>query len=84
MSYESDGEEHENGDENGDGEDYVSYNSDKKAKKAGRKAKWSQSLLDDTIHVDIIISSDYYKKKLIFESLSFHQQFHHSSVQTSL
>ena len=33
-------------------------------KKAGRKAQWSQSLLGDL--VDIIISSDYYKKKLIF------------------
>ncbi|XP_068746031.1 uncharacterized protein [Montipora capricornis] len=49
MSYESDGEEDENGDEVGDGEDSVSEKTDKKAKKAGRKAKWSQSLLDDTI-----------------------------------
>lgn len=32
--------------------------------KGGRKAKWSQSLLGDL--VDIIISSDSYKKKLIF------------------
>ena len=61
MSYESDGEEDENGDEDGDGEDSVSKKTDKKAKKAGRKAKWSQSLLDDTI--DIIISSDYFKRK---------------------
>ena len=61
MSYESDGEEDENG------EDSVSEKTDKKAKKAGRKAKWSQSLLDDTI--DIIISSDYSKKKLIFTNV---------------
>jgi hypothetical protein len=33
-------------------------------KKPGRKTMWSQTLLDDL--VDIIISSDYYKKKLIF------------------
>ena len=32
--------------------------------KGGRKAKWCESLLSDL--VDIIISSDYYKKKLIF------------------
>lgn len=32
--------------------------------KGGRKAKWSQSLLGDL--ADIIISSDYYKKKIIF------------------
>ena len=55
MSYES------------DGEDSVSEKTDKKEKKAGRKAKWSQSLLDDTI--DIIISSDYLKKKLIFTNV---------------
>ena len=34
------------------------------SKKGGRKAQWSQSLLGDL--VDIIVSSDYYKKKLIF------------------
>jgi len=67
MSYESDGEEDENEDEDGDGEDSISENADKKAKKAGRKAKWSQSLSDDII--DIIISSDYYKKKLIFTNV---------------
>ena len=67
MSYESDGEEDENGDEDGDGEDSVSEKTDIKAKKADRKAKWSQSLLDDTI--DIIISSDYFKKKLIFTNV---------------
>ena len=67
MSYESDGKEDENGDEDGDGEDSVSEKTDKKAKKAGRKAKWSQSLLGDTI--DIIISSDYFKKKLIFTNV---------------
>ena len=58
MSYESDGEEDENGDEDGKGKNSVSEKADKKAKKAGRKAKWSQSLLDDT--TDIMISSDYY------------------------
>lgn len=31
--------------------------------KSGRKAKWSQSLLGDL--VDIVISNDYYKNKLI-------------------
>ena len=35
-----------------------------KKKKRSRKAQWSQTLLNDL--VDIIISSDYYKKKLIF------------------
>ena len=34
------------------------------SKKGGRKAKWSQSLMSDLVH--IIISGDYYKKKLIF------------------
>jgi len=34
------------------------------SKKGGRKAMWSQRLLSDL--VDIIISSEYYKKKLIF------------------
>ena len=36
----------------------------KKGKKAGRKAQWSDSLPSDMI--DIIISSEYYKRKLIF------------------
>lgn len=35
--------------------------------KAGRKAKWSQPMLNDFI--DIIINSDYYKKKLIFSNV---------------
>lgn len=51
----SDGEDDENGDE-GDVEYSVSESSDKKEKKVGRKAKWSQQMLDDT--VDIIISSN--------------------------
>lgn len=45
----SDGEDDENGDE-------VSESCDKKEKKVGSKAKWSQQMLDDT--VDIIISSN--------------------------
>ncbi|RMX41186.1 hypothetical protein pdam_00022390 [Pocillopora damicornis] len=52
----SDGEDDENGDEEGDVEYSVSESSDKKEKKVGRKAKWSQQMLDDT--VDIIISSN--------------------------
>lgn len=64
MFYESDGEEDENGDEDGDGEDFVFEKIDKKVKKLGRKVKWFQFLLDDII--DIIISSDYLKKKFIF------------------
>lgn len=52
----SDGEDDENGDEEGDVEYSVSESSDKKEKKVGSKAKWSQQMLDDT--VDIIISSN--------------------------
>lgn len=36
----------------------------KRKKKPGRKARWSQSMLDD--FVDIVISSENFKKKLIF------------------
>lgn len=60
----SDGEDDENGDEEGDVEYSVSESSDKKEKKVGSKAKWSQQMVDDT--VDIIISSNQYNKKLIF------------------
>ena len=35
-------------------------------KKSGRKAKWSESLLNDA--VDIIVNDEYLKKKLIFEN----------------
>ena len=35
-----------------------------KKEKTGRKPRWSQKVLDDFI--DIIVSSDQYKKKLIF------------------
>ena len=59
----SDGEDDENGDEE-DVEYSVSESSDKKEKKVGSKAKWSQQMLDGT--VDIIISSNKYNKKLIF------------------
>lgn len=52
----SDGEDDENGDEEGDVEYSVSESCDKKEKKVGSKAKWSQQKLDDT--VDIIISSN--------------------------
>ena len=52
----SDGEDDENEDEEGDVEYSVSESSDKKEKKVGRKEKWSQQMLDDT--VDIIISSN--------------------------
>ena len=55
LAEKSDGENDENGDE-GDVEYSVSESSDKKEKKVGRKAKWSQQMLDDT--VDIIISSN--------------------------
>ena len=41
-------------------------------KKAGRKAQWSQSLLGDL--VDIIISSDYYKKLIFTNTSFFHKQ----------
>ncbi len=36
----------------------------KKRRKMGRKASWSDSLLSDMI--DIIVNSEYYKRKLIF------------------
>ena len=39
MSYESDGEEDENGDEDGDGEDSVSENADIKGKESRQKGK---------------------------------------------
>ena len=42
-------------------------NSNRGGKKPGRKAKWSNSLLDDL--VDIIVNSEYYKKRLIFMNL---------------
>ena len=38
----------------------------KKSKKVGRKSYWSAEQLDDA--VDIIVSSEYYKQKLIFEN----------------
>ena len=69
MSNESDREENENGDEE-DEEDSSSEQAEermrkdgKRTKKAGRKAKWTQTVLNDA--VDIIIGSDYYKTKLI-------------------
>ena len=43
----------------------------KKPKKAGRKSRWSQELLSD--FVDIIVSSDHYKTKLIFRNTKFQQ-----------
>ena len=42
-------------------------NNKKEKKKPGRKAKWSDSLLDDL--VDIVVNSEYYKKRLIFMNL---------------
>ena len=36
----------------------------KTKKKAGRKAKWSDSLVNDM--VDIVVNSEYYKKRLIY------------------
>ena len=45
--------------------------SNKKQKKAGRKPRWSQELLNDFI--DIIVSSDQYKKKLIFRNMKCQQ-----------
>ena len=44
-----------------------SCNQNKGKKKPGRKAKWSNTLLDDL--VDIIVNSEYYKKRLIFMNL---------------
>lgn len=73
MSNESDREENENGDEE-DEEDSSSEQAEermrkdvKRTKKAGRKAKWTQTVLIDA--VDIIIGSDYYKTKLIFTNV---------------
>ena len=39
--------------------------------KTGRKPRWSQVVLDDFI--DIIVSSDQYKKKLIFQNVKCQQ-----------
>ena len=47
------------------------WKSNKKQKKAGRKPRWSQELLNDFI--DIIVSSDQYKKKLIFRNMKCQQ-----------
>ena len=44
--------------------DFIADPSKKTKKKAGRKAKWSNSLVDDM--VDIVVNNDYYKKRLIF------------------
>ena len=73
MSNESDREENENEDEE-DEEDSSSEQAEerkrkdgKKTKNAGRKAKWTQTVLNDA--VDIIIGSDYYKTKLIFTNV---------------
>ena len=42
-----------------------------KKQKKGRKPRWSQAVLDDFI--DIIVSSDQYKKKLIFQNVKCQQ-----------
>ena len=42
----------------------------KKTKRADRKAKWTQTILNDA--VDIITGSDYYKTKLIFTNVKTH------------
>lgn len=44
--------------------DELNIGSKKKRKKAGRKTKWAQEMLNDFI--DIIVISEYNKKKLIF------------------
>ena len=45
-----------------------SDNHSKGKKKPGRKAKWSNTPLDDL--VDIIVNSEYYKKRLIFMNIA--------------
>ena len=40
-------------------------------KKAGRTSRWSQELVDDLI--DIIVSNEQYKRKLIFMNTKFQQ-----------
>ena len=45
--------------------------SNKKQKKPGRKPRWSQELLNDFI--DIIVSTDEYKTKLIFRNIKCQQ-----------
>ena len=45
--------------------------SKKKKKKAGRKPRWSQELLNDFIY--IIVSNDHYKTNLIFRNTKFQQ-----------
>ena len=42
----------------------VKKNAGKESKKKGRKAKWSNSLLDDM--VNIVVNNEYYKRKLLF------------------
>ena len=44
-----------------------SDNHEKGKKNPGRKAKWSNTLLDDV--VDIIVNSEYYKEKINFHGL---------------
>ena len=68
----SDSEEEEQGEEKNKNKNKEDGSKLKeKAKKAGRKSRWSQELLSDFI--DIIVSSDHYKTKLIFRNTKFQQ-----------
>ena len=55
--------------EEDDETDFTVLGGSKKAdlgRKSGRKAKWSEALLNDT--VDIIVNNEYFKRTLIFEN----------------
>ena len=54
----------ESDDEDADEEALSVFAKKKSGKKAGRKGKWNENLLSDM--VDIIVNSEYYRKKLIF------------------
>ncbi len=47
-------------------EDSPRNSSSKKKKRAGRQTNWPEAILTDFI--DIIVTSEYYKKKLIFQN----------------
>lgn len=57
-------EEHEEERENVDDEEEPPQQAKKKGAKRGPRGLWKQDLVDDL--VDIVITNDYYKKKLIF------------------
>lgn len=70
MSGESDREENaveDEEDSNSEQAEETMRKTGKQLKKPGRKAKWTQTMLNDI--VDIILGNEYYKRKLIFSNV---------------